>query len=313
MGDILKLYMDVNYEYYKLFFYAAKYKNITRAAAAIGSSQPNVTRVLKLLEAELGCKLFVREARGISLTEEGKRLYAHVQPAVMLLENAQEELSAQAADEMGTVEIGVTETALHLFLLDALRCFKEGHPKARIKIHNDTTPKLLKKLASGSLDFAVLTTPFEQQKFLSAELASFREILVGGSQYMQLGKKQYRLSELKNYPWVGLLEGTATYSFYREFFLKQLVDIDLDIEAATSGLLLPLIQNNFGIGFVPEKMAQPFISRQELVQISLRCSLPERSICLVSDKERVKSMVSARLQKYLKDNSLDAPCAGVPC
>ncbi|MDE7311464.1 MAG: LysR family transcriptional regulator [Eubacterium sp.] len=293
--------MNINYEYYKIFYYAAKYKNITRAAAAMGSSQPNVTRVLKLLEAELGCKLFVREARGIALTEEGKRLYTHVQIAVMQLENAQEELSAQASDEMGIVEIGVTETALHLFLLDVLRSFKEGHPRVRIKIHNDTTPRLLKKLACGSLDFAVLTTPFAQQRFVSAELASFREILVGGSQYRELGKKQYKLSELKGYPWVGLLEGTATSVFYREFFLKHHTDMELDMEAATSDLLIPLIQNNFGIGFVPEKMAQPFISKQELVQIPLSCSLPKRDICLVSDKERGKSIVSARLQTYLKE------------
>ena len=42
--------MDINFEYYKIFYYVAKYKNITRAAAALGSNQPNVTRVMKLLE-----------------------------------------------------------------------------------------------------------------------------------------------------------------------------------------------------------------------------------------------------------------------
>ena len=41
--------MDINFEYYKTFYYVAKYKNLTRAAAAMGSNQPNVTRVIKLL------------------------------------------------------------------------------------------------------------------------------------------------------------------------------------------------------------------------------------------------------------------------
>ncbi len=67
--------MGINYEYFKIFYYVAKYKNITRAAAALGSNQPNVTRIMKLLEAELNCRLFLREARGIALTEEGQRLY----------------------------------------------------------------------------------------------------------------------------------------------------------------------------------------------------------------------------------------------
>ena len=49
-----KNYMDINFEYYKIFYYVAKYENITKAATALGSSQPNVTRIMKLLESQLG-------------------------------------------------------------------------------------------------------------------------------------------------------------------------------------------------------------------------------------------------------------------
>ena len=73
--------MDINFEYYKIFYYVAKYGNMTKAAAALGSNQPNVTRIMKLLETQLNCKLFIREARGISLTQEGERLYSHVEIA----------------------------------------------------------------------------------------------------------------------------------------------------------------------------------------------------------------------------------------
>ena len=64
--------MDINFEYFKIFYYVAKYKNITKAAAALGSNQPNVTRIMKLLESQMNCRLFVREARGIGLTEKGE-------------------------------------------------------------------------------------------------------------------------------------------------------------------------------------------------------------------------------------------------
>lgn len=293
--------MSVNYEYYKIFYYAAKYKNFTRAAAALGSNQPNVTRMMKLLEAELNCKLFVRETRGIALTEEGKHLYAYVKDAVVHLEYAQEELSVQMPD-MGTVAIGVTETALHLFLMEALHKFKEAHPKVSMKIQNHNTPEILKNLASGSMDFAVLTTPFRLQKtFASSELLTFQEILAGGSQYEKLGAGKWRIKQLKNYPWVGLSKGTATYELYKEFFQQHQMDLELDMEAATSDLLIPLIQNNFGIGFVPEMLAHPLLSEKKLVRIPLECRLPERKICLVFDKGRGRSVISAKLQKYLKE------------
>ncbi len=294
--------MDINYEYYKVFYYVAKYKNITKAAAAMGSNQPNVTRVMKLLESMLQCKLFVREARGVVLTEEGERLYAHVKIAVSQIQNAQEELLAREMSGTGTVEIGATETALHLFLLDALQGFKERYPKARIKIHNHATPEILKNLAYGRLDFAVLTTPFELQKsFVSKELISFREVLAAGSQYQELGQGVWELRELEAYSWVGLGEGTATYELYKEFFMKNHADIGLDMEAASSDLLLPLIQNNFGIGFVPEAMAEPLVRAGSVVRVHLACGLAERKICLVYDKGRGRSALGMKLQEYLKE------------
>ena len=52
--------MTSNFEYYKIFYYVAKYGNLTRAAAALNTSQPAVTRVIHKLEADLGCRLFIR-------------------------------------------------------------------------------------------------------------------------------------------------------------------------------------------------------------------------------------------------------------
>ena len=40
--EIYKIYMNIDFEHYKIFYYVAKYENITKAAAALGSSQPNV-------------------------------------------------------------------------------------------------------------------------------------------------------------------------------------------------------------------------------------------------------------------------------
>lgn len=292
--------MDINFEYYKTFYYVAKYRNITRAAAAMGSNQPNVTRVMKLLEDGLKCKLLVREARGITLTEEGERLYAHVEIAFHQLQKAQEEIGAQILEGSGTVEIGATESALHLFLLNALREYREACPKVRIKIHNHTTPDILRNLAYGKLDFAVITTPFEISGQLTyRRLIGFREILVGGSQYRELGLGKWKLGELTEYPWVGIGTGTATTELYKEFFYRQNVDIEPDTEVATSDLLIPMIRANMGIGFVPEKMALPWLETGQLVRIALECEPPEREVRLVYDSGRGRSAASEGLQRYL--------------
>jgi DNA-binding transcriptional LysR family regulator len=67
--------MTSNFEYYKIFYYVAKYGNLTRAAAALNTSQPAVTRVIHKLEADLGCRLFIRSKSGMELTAEGSRFW----------------------------------------------------------------------------------------------------------------------------------------------------------------------------------------------------------------------------------------------
>ena len=293
--------MDISFEYYKFFYYVAKYGNITKAAVALGSNQPNVTRVMKLLEAQLNCRLFIRGARGISLTEEGELLYSHVEIACRHLLNAQEELCRQDTLKSGTVEIGATETALHLFLLHVLQDFKRMYPAVRIKIHNHTTPETMKHLISGKLDFGVITTPFEADRtFSRINILDFQEILVGGSQFRNLGESPLALQDIKKYPWISLGRDSATYHFYKDFFIAHQLDMEPDMEVATSNLMLPLIEHNLGLGFVPEKLALPFLESNKLVRINLKCTPPERSIQIVSDKGRGKGLAADTFYKYLK-------------
>ena len=60
----------ITYDYYRIFYYVAQYKSFTKAAAALGNNQPNITRCMNNLEAELDCKLFLRSNKGVLLTPE---------------------------------------------------------------------------------------------------------------------------------------------------------------------------------------------------------------------------------------------------
>lgn len=294
--------MDINFEYYKIFYYVAKYGNITKAAAALGSNQPNVSRIMKLLETQLNCRLIIREPRGIRLTETGDRLYSHVEIAYRHLLEAQEEICGQPSFGEGTVEIGATETALHLFLFNVLHDFKTSYPAIKINIHNHTTRETLKQLFSGKLDFALITTPFEVPKSVRCEnMLDFHEILVGGTKYKDLCQMPLELKDMKNYPWIGLARGTATYELYNDFFFRNNIDISLDMEVATSGLMLPLIENNLGIGFVPKQLALPLLESGRLVQVQIDCAVPKRQIQLVSDKGRGKSFAADTFYNYIKE------------
>ena len=113
--------MEVTYDYYRIFYYAAKYKSFSQAATILMSNQPNVTRAIHNLESQLGCRLFIRSNRGAELTPEGERLYSHVAIAYEHLHAAELELENEKKLEQGTVTIGVSEIALHCF---CFRCWE---------------------------------------------------------------------------------------------------------------------------------------------------------------------------------------------
>lgn len=71
--------MNINLEYYKIFYYVARQGSVTAAAAELSVSQPAVSQAIKALEHAVGIPLFVRTGKGVRLTPAGEILYSYVQ------------------------------------------------------------------------------------------------------------------------------------------------------------------------------------------------------------------------------------------
>ena len=79
-------------DYYRIFYYVARYKSFSNAAEMLGSNQPNITRCMNILENELDCKLLIRSHKGIQLTTEGEHLFRHVAIAIEQLTYGEKEI-----------------------------------------------------------------------------------------------------------------------------------------------------------------------------------------------------------------------------
>lgn len=292
--------MDVNLEYYRIFYQVAKYGSFTKAARVLGSSQPNVTRAMNGLEQQIGCRLFIRTNRGIRLTPEGDRLQTRVSAAMAQLQTAEKEIAGSVGLEHGAIVIGASETALNLYLLDKLREFHESWPGVRLKIHNHSTPQAIRAVESREADFAVVTTPADTGPPLKqTNVRTFREILVGGRGFAQLGRDEISIKELGKYPLICLGQETMTRRFYQQLFLKYGLELNPDTEAATADQILPLVKCGLGLGFVPEPMAREELQKKNIVEIRLKEEIPERNVCIVYDGQRPPGAAAQRLKTTL--------------
>lgn len=296
--------IDVNFESYKVFYYVARYRNFTLAARALSTSQPSITRCMKNLEYHLGCRLFIRSTKGVALTPEGETLYRHVSPACELIFKGEETLGSTLSLQSGSVYLGATETATHCFLLEELEQFHRAYPHIGIKITNASTPPILSDLKSGRIDLAVVTTPVpEEPRLKLTQIKEFRDVLVGGADLVRLDGRRVRLRDLSRYPLVCLSESTMTHRFYSEFYVRHGVRFQPDIELATADLLLPFIQRNLGVGFVPEELAREAVKRGEVVRMELEEQIPPRYICVIRDLQNPLSAAAKQMLKLLTGES----------
>ena len=294
--------MNSNFEYYKAFYYVAKYENLTKAASVLKTSQPAVTRTIHNLENDLGCRLFTRSKKGMTLTPEGHTFYKYVAAGCAQFFKGENDLSNLISLENGTIYISATETALHCYLFEAMGEFNQKYPNVHFKVLNNSTMDSVNAVKEGKVDLAFVSTAFSIGKPLKRKiLQNYQEILIWGSRYLELQGRKVSLQELSTYPWISLTAEALTRTFLNEYFEKHGLRFSPDMELATTDMILPAVKHNLGIGFIPEEFARAEIESGNVFEINVEEALPERSVILIYDTEYPQSIASKEFQKFLNE------------
>ena len=296
--------MNSNFEYYKIFYYVAKYENLTKAATALKTSQPAVTRTIHKLEGELGCRLFTRSKTGMKLTPEGRTFYGYVAAGCAQFFKGENDLSNLISLENGTIYISATETALHCYLFQAMEEFNSLYPNVRFKILNNSTTESVNAVKEGKVDLAFVSANLQVVKPLRMKiLRKYRDILIAGMRFEELkaGKEELSLKELVSYPWISLTAETITRRFLNEYFEKNGLTFAPDMELATTDMILPAVRHNLGLGFIPAEFADAELKSGQVFEIKVKEKLPERNIILIYDMEYPQSIAAKEFQKFLKE------------
>ncbi len=292
--------MNISYDYYRVFYYVAKYKSFTAAARILFNNQPNITRMMKKMEEELGCSLFIRNRRGVSLTPEGEKLYAHVSVAFEHITIGEQEIARDKELKSGVVTIAASEIALHCVLLPVLKEYRRLYPEIRIRISNHSTPQALMTLKEGLADFAIVTEPFDLPADINGEIiCSIQEVAVCTKQYEIEEGTKLSNNQIFEHSIIGMEENTSSFTFYTEYFNSIGVTYKTDIEAATADQILPMVKSDLGIGFVPTD----FLNKEDmdnLVILDLEKELPKRNICILKRKNTSLSLAAHELEKMIK-------------
>ena len=294
-----------NLEAYKVFYYVAKCGSVTKAAGELSISQPAVSQAIKQLENTLDAALFHRAAKGVRLTSEGELLYSYVAKGYEQIEMGVKKVHQMQNMELGEVRIGASDMTLQFYLLPYLEKFHEQYPGIKVIVTNAPTPETLNYLREGHIDFGIVSTPFpERPDIQMIPVREIEDVFVAGRRFFSYKNRTLDFQKLESLPLIFLEKNTSSRSYMDEFLAGNGVYVQPEFELATSDMIVQFAIRNMGIGCVMEEFAKEKIESGELFELAFREMMPEREICVVTDKKVPISPAGERFLAVLRERKV---------
>lgn len=217
-----------------------------------------------------------------------------------------EEMLKRLVDmDMGEVRIGASDMTLQFYLLPYLETFHERYPNIKVMVSNAPTPETIESLYEGKIDFGVVSTPFDARPEVeSFEVKKIRNTFVAGNKFWTLKGKRMEYGELEQLPCIFLEKDTSTRKFMDCFLEQRGIILEPEFELATSDMIVQFAIRNMGIGCVMEEFAKGKIESGELFELAFREMMPEREICVVTDKKVPISPAGERFLEVLRERKV---------
>ena len=272
--------MNQNLNYYKAFYMVAKYKNISKAADALFISQPAISKSLSRLEENLGCTLFSRTSRGVSLTADGEILYERIREAFAAIEAGEEELRHRTELGIGQLRIGVSTTLCKYILLPYLQNFIRQHPHIRITIECQSTLHTVELLESGQIDIGLIGAPKHHGTLTFLPLKKIQDTFVATQSYLDnLSIREHTDSDLFLSATLMLLdEENITRQYINDYFYRNQIKTNQILEVSSMDLLIEFAKIGIGAACVIREFVEQELKESTLIEIPMAEPIESRSI-----------------------------------
>ena len=229
--------------------------NLTVAASRVGTTQPAISKQLKLLEDELGFDIFIRKGRSISrITQAGETVIAH---AVRLLREVQgiKGLADDVKDaETGSMSIGTTHTQARYFLPEVIRAFRARHPGVNLHLHQGTSEQIAQMAALDRIDLAIdsgARVSIERYYLLPCHRSRLCVIVPRSHPLTHV--RRLRLNDLAEFPLVTYEFGHSESSWsLGEVFAVGGFQPNVSLTAWDSDVIKTYVRLGMGVGIVSE-------------------------------------------------------------
>ena len=270
--------------------------NITAAAERLYTSQPGVSKQLKLLEEELGMQLFTRKGKSLGgITPAGHQVIDRARVIMREVENIRSLASNYIEEEEGSLSIATTHTQARYVLPEIVTEFRKRFPKINLNLHQGTSEQIADMVSANDIDFAIATGSndlFGGMMLVPAYRWDRSIVVPKGHELTELGRK-ITLQDLAKYPLVTYVFSFGGQSSLKRAFSDQGLEPDVVFTARDADVIKTYVRMGLGVGIVAS-MAAECDDRKDLQVIDAEGLFP-RSTTWIGYRK------SAVLRRYMLD------------
>ena len=241
----------INFSQLRSFHAVSKTGSITKASKLLSVSQPTITKQLQLIESYYKVNLINRHARGITLTDLGKKLYEITLSLFDLQEEAINLFSSNLNVHKGTL---VTGTSGSYFIMKLVKEFKKLHPGIQLKIISANSNSILDKINDYDIDIAVIGKPIKKNfkpNIYSIPYLKQKIVIIAGPGHRFYNKSSVKLKDLEGMDFINRESGSETRRVFEEAMILSNTNINSLMEVGRV-TMVQAVKENMGIGILSE-------------------------------------------------------------
>ena len=285
--------MDVNIELYRVFYWIAREKNITKTAEKLFVSQSAVTQSLKKLEEQLGGTLFVRNKKGVELTDAGQKLYNYIESSINILNNAENMFSQYTDSESGTIRICGGSATCNIFSAELVGKVAEKYPNIKLTLRDSRTREAKEKLLKDEIDMIIMEeiNEAEDEGIETIPIMDFEFCFFTTPEYLEKIGGFVR-ENTREYAYILPQEGSRRRSSLDKILKEANIEINPKYEFSNGGVVKNVVQSGVGIGYINELMISEELKTGKLIKLDFGIkSTKDRIVVAIKDSRKTSNAV----------------------
>lgn len=266
---------------YKIFYTVAKNGNISKAAKELYISQPAISKSISKLEQNLSTILFVRSSRGVSLTNEGKILYEHIETAFDAIMQGEENIRKINKLGIGHLRLGVSTTLCKYILLSYLKNFIEMYPHIKITIDCQSTFHSVNLLENKKIDIGLIVKPEILKELDFYSIGKVEDVFVATDTYLEnlkLREPEAYTNVFESANIMLLDKKNITRMYIDNYMKKNSIEANNILEISNMDLLIEFAKIGLGVACVIKEFVQDDLNNGSLIEIPLSSPIPKREV-----------------------------------